>query len=82
MEIIFKPEYIYYPATDDYGGSQKPEPESVELVGVSVIDFDNEGKEYPAVPKDMYHYIMNNFEEELKEFAINDYHDNEGEWDE
>ena len=80
MEILFKPEYIYYKETGSYGGSQKPEPESVEIVGVSVVDMDNPDKEYPAVPTQMYDYICNNFEDELEEWAINDYHDNKGEW--
>jgi hypothetical protein len=70
MEIQFEPEFIYYPATGDYGGSQAPEEESVEITGIKIIDIDDEEKEYPALPKDMFNYVLNNFYDAIVKRAL------------
>jgi len=73
MELLIKAsDYIYYPATTN-GDASPPESEDVEITGIEIYDADRE-IEFPAITAKWFNFLMNNYEDELREDALEQEH--------
>jgi hypothetical protein len=70
MELRIKAsDYIYYPPHGDYGGSEPPEDESVEITGIALYDAETD-TEFPALDTKLYNFLYSHYEAELIEDAL------------
>ena len=73
MELRIKAsDYIYYPATTN-GDASPPEPEDVEITGNEIYHTERDIS-FPALSGKMFNFFMNNYEEELREDALEQEH--------